>query len=513
MKNKPLAMLATTAAAMLLLSGCSGNDGSPVNSANSGNGGKGPTVSEASGAKPAGGEKVTITYWSRWPESRQAIEQTIQQFEAEYPNIHVNLPEIVSSQYTAQLQAAISSNSLPDIFANANAAPIDQLNRLGLIHNLDDVLTDGRRTQFYEGTWTEGYTTLDGSVYALPHFTPRRYAHVLYYNKDVLEKAGLTENDVPKSWEELVRASGKIRQAGSDVYPLILGIKTDWLVTGYVGQMATAIKPDVVPNDGFNLKTGQYEFDSPGYVESIEFLKKLQDDKVLHPNSLVIDYREASSLFAAGKAAFIIDGTFLSSELQQNNKFEHFGVAPLPTKDGKPSYYAFQGETKATVHVSKNTKHYEEVKLFLNYYMDHFYVNQLKLGVEGSPIIKQNETTQVDNPQFNRAQEIQDKTFILSPHPYTRNKAAVQVNTELNGKKPKETVGKIVEGYLTGQIADVKSQLAQLSAGYNQALKESIEKADRSGQRISADDYRFPNWTPFTPYTSDLYEDLPKSQP
>ncbi|MBB6735415.1 ABC transporter substrate-binding protein [Cohnella zeiphila] len=500
-------LLSSAAAISLLLTGCSSEQtGSTASGTSSG------TASGTAAADTASGSKapVTITYWSRWPESRQAIEQTIADFEKDYPNIHVDFPDIVSSQYPAQLQAAISSNSLPDIFANSNAVPIDQLNRLGLIHNLDDVLTDERKQQFYDGTWTEGYTTLDGSVYALPHFTPRRYSHMLYYNKDVLAKAGLTENDVPKSWEDLEKVGEKIRQVGSDVYPLILGIKTDWLVTGYIGQMATAIKPEVVPNDGFNLKTGQYEFDSPGYVESVEFLKKLQDEKLLHPNSLVIDYREASSLFAAGKAAFVIDGTFLSSELQQNNKFNDFGVAPLPTKDGKPSYYAFQGETKATVHVSKNTKHYEEVKLFLNYYMDHFYVNQLKLGVEGSPIVEQNKTTQVDNPQFLQAQDIQDKAFILSPHPYTRNKAAVQVNTELNGKKPKENVGQIVEGYLAGQVTDLKGQLAQLSAGYNQALKESIDKVSRSGAKISATDYQFPNWTPFEPYTSDKYAELAK---
>ncbi|MBW7456023.1 ABC transporter substrate-binding protein [Paenibacillus sepulcri] len=498
MKKTAFVILASVAAIILLLTGCASN--------NTGQSGSGASAVNDPGAK----DPVTITYWSRWPESKQAIEQTIAEFEKDYPNIHVDFPDIVSSQYTTQLQAAISSNSLPDIFANSTSVPIDQLNRLGLIHNLDDVLTEERKQQFYEGTWTEGYMTLDGGVYALPHFTPRRYSHMLYYNKDVLTQAGLTENDVPKSWEDLEKVGERIKQAGSDVYPLILGIKTDWLVTGYVGQMATAIKPEVVPNDGFNLQTGQYEFDSPGYVESIEFLKKLQDEKLLHPNSLVIDYREASSLFAAGKAAFIIDGTFLSSELQQNNKFNDFGVAPLPTKDEKPSYYAFQGETKATLHVSKNTKHYEEAKLFLNYYMDHFYVNQLKLGVEGSPIIEQNKTTQVDNPQFLQAQDIQDKAFILSPHPYTRNKAAVQVNTELNGKKPKENVGKIVEGYLTGQITDVKSQLTQLSAGYNQSLKESIQKVSQSGQKIGEQDYQFPNWTPFTPYTSDQYRNLPK---
>lgn len=493
--NKITAALLASAVAIGTLAGCSSNGSDPAPA---------DSTAQSAGNK----ETVTLKFWHRWPESQQALEQMVKEFSEQYPYIRIEMPSIASSQYGAQLQAAAASNDLPDIFANSNAVPVDQLKRLDLIRPIDDAFEGGKKDEFYEGTWTEGFTTLDGSIYALPHFTPRRYAHVLYYNKNVLAKAGLTEQDVPKSWEELQAVGGKIRQSANDVYPLILGIKTDWLATGYIGQMATAIKPEVVPNDGFNLKTGQYEFDSPGYVETIEYLKKLQDDKVLHPNSLVIDYREASSLFAGGKAAFVIDGTFLSSELQQNNKFNEFGVAPLPTKNGNPQYYAFQGETKATIHVSKNTKHYEEIKLFLKFYMDRYYVKQLEMGIEGSPIVEHNQSVKVANPQFVQAQAIQNQTFILSPHPYTRNPAAVQVNTELNGRKPKETVGKILEGYLAGQIKDVKAELAKLSTGYNKGLQESLDKVKQSGGKIDAGDYRFPNWTPFTPYSTDKYKEL-----
>jgi len=485
----------------LLLSGCAATDKGTVAE----NGGSESKAGNTDGNK----EQVTLTFWHRWPESQPVFDRAIKEFEEKYPHIKIDLPSIASQQYQAQIQAAISGNDLPDIFANHSSVPLDQLHQLDLIRELEDVFTERKKEEFYEGTWTDGYTTMDGKVYAIPHFTPRRFAHVMFYNKDVLENAGLTEQDVPKTWDELIAVGQKIREnSPDDVYPLILGVKTDWLMTGFIGQMATAISPEVIPNSGFNLKTGQYEFNSAGYVETIEFIKKLQDEKILHPNSLVINYREASSLFAGGKAAFVIDGTFLTSELKLNNKFENFGVAPLPTKDGKPQYYAFQGETKASVHVNKNTKHYEEVKLFLNFYMDRIYELQLQMGVEGSPIIEQNENTKVDDPQFLKAQQIQDETFILSPQPYTRNPAAIRVNTELNGRKPKETVGKILEGYLAGQFSDLKSMLTQYTDNYNKAMQESIAKVQSSGAAISQSDYQFPNWIPFTPYTKEKYDEL-----
>lgn len=497
MKHRKGSLLWMLMSLVTLLAAC----GTPEPSAG---GDSGPAVkADKDGKKP-----VTIRLWYRWPESEEAMKQTIQEFREQYPHITVDMPAVASQQYQAQLQAAISGNDLPDIIANHNSAPLDQLQQLGLVRDLEDLITPEKRKEFYEGTWTEGFTTMGGKVYAVPHFTPRRYAHVMYYNLDVLQKAGLTEKDVPKTWDEMIAVGEKIKQIGGDVYPLILGVKTDWLMTGMIAQMATAISPDVIPNDQFNLKKGEYEYHSPGIAETYKFIKKLQDDKILHPNSLVIQYREASSLFAGGKAAFVIDGTFLSSELQMNNKFNNFGVAPLPTKDGKPQYYAFQGETKASMYVKKDTKHYEEVKLFLQFVMDKFYPKLLEQGVEGSPIIAHNESVKVNNPQFMQAQEIQDKAFILAPHPYTRNISAISVFTEFNGKKPKENLGKILEGYLAGQVKDIDARLAQLSDDANKAFQEAIKKVNGSGKSISPDTYKFPNWTPFEPYASGKYQEL-----
>jgi ABC-type glycerol-3-phosphate transport system substrate-binding protein len=491
--------LLSIVAVSALMSGCSGS-----------------STPQAGDNQVKDGEKkpVTIKFWHRWPESQPVFEKAIQEFKQKYPYITVDMPAIASQQYTAQLQAAVASNDLPDIFSNQAAVPTDQLQQLGLIRDMEDLFPQKKKDEFYEGTWTEGFTTIGGKVYALPHFTPRRYAHVMYYNLDVLKKAGLSESDVPKSWDDLVAVGKKIKEKSPDVSPLILGVKTDWLMEGMIGQMATAIYPEALPNNGinagFNYKKGEYENSSAGIVETMKYIKQLQDDKILHPNSLVIDYREASTLFAGGKAAFVIDGTFLTSELQQNNKFNNFGVAPLPTKGGKQQYYAFQGETKASVHVSKNTKNYEEVKLFLQFYMDRIYAMELEMGVEGSPIIAQNKNTKVDNVQFMQAQKIQDETFILSPHPYTRNQSAVKVNTELNGKKPKENAGKILEGYLAGQIKDVEATLKKLSSDYNLALTESIKKVQGSGAKVSIDDYKFPNWTPLQPYSKNKYDELGK---
>lgn len=246
-----------------IMSGCSGSDTPQA--------GNGQAVDN--GKKP-----VTIKFWHRWPESQPVFEKAIKEFKEKYPYITVDMPTIASQQYTAQLQAAVASNDLPDIFSNQAAVPTDQLYQLGLIRDLEDLFPQKKKDEFYEGTWAEGFTTMGGKVYAMPHFTPRRYAHVMYYNLDVLKKAGLSESDVPKSWDDLVAVGKKIKEQSPDVYPLILGVKTDWLMSGMIGQMASAISPEILPNDGvnsgFNYKKGEYEHYSAGVVETMKYIKQ-----------------------------------------------------------------------------------------------------------------------------------------------------------------------------------------------------------------------------------------------
>jgi raffinose/stachyose/melibiose transport system substrate-binding protein len=490
MKANPKRLVATISFLVmmlgLLLTGCSD---SPTNS-----------KSESDDGSSATEDQVTLEFWYRWPESQKAVEETIAAFEKENPNIKIQMQTSSGNQYTAQLQTAITGGDLPDIFPGSGAVPMHQLHSLGILHPLDDIIGD-RRDEFYEGTWTEGFTTMDGKIYTLPHFTPRRFATVMYYNKDVFEKAGLTEDDVPKSWSELTEISETIyEKTNGESYGLIIGLKTNWLMERLVSTMSSAIKPEVVPNDGFNLQTGQYEFNSPGVVQTMEFLKQLQDEKQLHPNSLVIDYREASTMFAGGKAAFVIDGTFLSAELQNKNNFQNFGVAPLPTKDGAPQYWAFQGETSAPIHVNKNTEHYEEVKLFLNFFMDDFYKRLVEQGIESSPIVEHNETIEVDNEGFTQGQSVQDDTFILTPHPYSENINTINVATEMAGKEPKEDLGILLEGYLAGQIPDIETALTEVTNGYNEAFENALKKIQSDGAEVDKEDYTFPDWTPLEPY-------------
>jgi len=450
----------------------------------------------------SGQDKVTLEVWGRWEEATSQINETIAEFQQEYPNITVKYTNVPAAQYVAQVQAAISGNTLPDIFGYNPALPTTQLSKLGVIRPINDVLTDDEKKEYYDGTWSQGYTQVNGDTYGFPLFNPMRPSMVMYYNKAALKEAGLSEADIPKTWDDLYEFSKKVKEnTGGKIYGLVVGVKTQSFLSGVIAQMATAITPEVSPADGFNYRTGKYEFNAPGIVQGLELFKKLQDEKLLHPNSLVMSYREGTSMMENGQAVLTMDGSFLGSQLNKEN-LANYGAAPLPTLDGKPQYAAFQGESRVSLFVSKSTKHYEEAKLFLHFLKEHLYPKLVRDGIEYSPIPSVNRETKVENSIAEQALKIQSETFVLIPRPFEKNPETLKVVLETSGKMPKKTLSDITEGYLTGQIKDIRQELTQLTDDSNKVFEEAIKKVQSTGGKVDQSDYVFGDWKPFTPYNS-----------
>lgn len=171
-------------------------------------------------AKPAG-EKVEITF-SAWgaPEELAVWKQIVADFEAENPNIQVNVEVSDWSAYWDKLKTQLAANTPPDVFAMDAPLFLDYQSR-GVLLNLQpyidknpDMLKD-----VYPQT-LEAYKTPDG-YYGLPRDFQ---TIVLFYNKDMFDKADVKYPTADWTWEDLRKASreltkdtngdGKIEQYG-----------------------------------------------------------------------------------------------------------------------------------------------------------------------------------------------------------------------------------------------------------------------------------------------------------
>lgn len=307
--------------------------------------------------------EVTLSFWNRFPEVRDQLKDLIKVFEDENPKINIEMQYTPASTYSQQYKTAISNDELPDLFTTGGAS-LEKLVKLDKVHKLGEVFSKDFLKELEPGVWVEGKSTLNQNKYVFPLYSVNHSGIVLFYNKDVLEKLGFDKGDVPKSWEELIDIGKKIyEKSDGKVYGLIES-KEDWVYGGIIRAMSRAITPEVV--NAINYKTGLPSYDHKGYVETIKYLKELLDEKVMAPRSLEVSKDQADALFADGQSAFYIQGPSKSSVFVKQYDFKDWGIAKVPTKEGKDTY-RITAESVNGIMANNNTKHWKEVKTFLKY--------------------------------------------------------------------------------------------------------------------------------------------------
>ena len=181
----------------LLLQACggSGKDGKPSEPAASQ-----PAASASASPAPgasASGENVTLKVWGDLG-NQAVLEEPFKKinaaFEAKNPNIKL---EYDFAQNDQSLNVALQANELPDLFwvQGDKTSKMSEMVKNGFLREL--TLYNMDLSRFSESE--KAYCTVDGKLYcSLPSFFD---TNVVYYNKDIYEKNGLS---VPTNWDEFV---------------------------------------------------------------------------------------------------------------------------------------------------------------------------------------------------------------------------------------------------------------------------------------------------------------------
>ena len=139
--------------------------------------------------------KTTLTIWVTWGREQTQILTSLvrDSFETKFPNVHVNI-QIVG----ATLVQAILSGRGPDVFiGHARTEPVNYGMRGALLplnemDGYDEVIS-----RFQKGA-VDPYI-LNGKTYGIPD---TQSFSIMFYRTDTFESLGLTEKDVPKTWDE-----------------------------------------------------------------------------------------------------------------------------------------------------------------------------------------------------------------------------------------------------------------------------------------------------------------------
>ena len=129
----------------------------------------------------------------------------IAKFNEAYPNIKIKFDPTNPPDYNATLRTQLEGGTGPDLFYLRSFATSRQLFEEGFIEPLADL--PGLKENFSEaslGPWSAA----DGAPYGVPMIA---VSHGIYYNKDLFKQLGI---EVPTTWEELLAAAQKIKDAG-----------------------------------------------------------------------------------------------------------------------------------------------------------------------------------------------------------------------------------------------------------------------------------------------------------
>jgi multiple sugar transport system substrate-binding protein len=224
----------------------------------------------------------------------------------------------------------------------------------GLLTNMSDLLAaDGFDKSIFASTWD-----VNGSIYAVPVVN---YAYPLFYNKDIIEKAGITE--LPKTWSEFKEVCQKIKDAGFYSFALNLDAASPSGIQNVYMGFAWA--------SGINFKTADGGINILGNEDLktfAEYYKELYEAGYIYPGMASLREADMTSKFASGEIAFIVNSAAAISAWNKDYPDLKLGAAAIPVKNG---YAGKSGNCVASwaVGITENSGHKAEALKFLEYLM------------------------------------------------------------------------------------------------------------------------------------------------
>lgn len=273
-----------------------------------------PEIDPALGPPAEAGLKDEIAF-GIWDKAQEpAMLQIIEAFNQHYPDISVSISTTAFGPYFERLRIQATGDDLPDVFW-INGPNFELYASYGMLQDLTEL--EGFDTANYPPNLVELYS-YEGAPYAIPKDFD---TIALWYNRDLLQRAGVDEPAGSWSWEEYRDASEAVTRA--------LGDQQVWGNPGGVANQAL-IYPLILQAGGFIISDDRTTsgYDSPGAFEAFHFLDGMIRDGIA-PDVRYTTENPPKDLFNNGRAALYLSGNWEAALLQESPVREHLGVAPI----------------------------------------------------------------------------------------------------------------------------------------------------------------------------------------
>ena len=295
------------------------------------------------------GPKVSLTYLHGFTgPDRPVMENLIKSFNASHPNIEVRAQAQPWGTTWQQLPSLVASGRSPDVVV-INEDQITGFVARGAVSPLTpaELKTAGiDQSRFYGPLFkTADY---QGKSYGVPISS---VAYVMFYNKDLMKKAGLDPNSPPRTRDEFLKAAQACTMDKSGKKPGQAGFDPKnldtWGVSLYNNWVGSRLAYASILQNGGSLvdKNDNAAFNTPQAMSAVQFLVDLVGKyNVARPNST----EEAElAAFSQGKVCMFPSGQWYNDRFESQKM--NYGVAFVPQLGGSKQDAAWGGSSHLTL--------------------------------------------------------------------------------------------------------------------------------------------------------------------
>jgi multiple sugar transport system substrate-binding protein len=375
-------------------------------------------------------------------------------FMRDNPDIQVRVQVIPSEGYNERVFTSIGGGNAPDIF-NSGDVVIPSIVQRNVAQDLNTLIEQENYdlTEFYPEV-IEGLTFQDQLV----GLTDNWDTQVMYYNRDLFERAGVPEPTADWTWDDVVSAAEQITtgSGGSKTYGLLY---ETWFAP--LHDQVYSFGGEVFSEDGTSC-----ELDQPESVAALQsIVDVMQAGLAPQPQVFEQEGQDPFSIFAAGRAGMWIgSGRWSAFDLQGVEELD-WAIAPRPNGPNTPRSNFFHLAMYAITSQSNDAESSWE---FLKYMVSEEGVEAAFESMQGIPARQ----SLAEDPKITETEIVREHDAF---EPFVESLPTVRPAPFLaNFFEVDDTIGNGLDPVWRGE-ADVESTVATVCERVDQLLQEALE--------------------------------------
>lgn len=275
------------------------------------------------------------------------------EFEAANPGITVTLVSGPYSTTKDQIVVGAASGTLSDV-VGLDGAWVNGLTKQGAITDMAPLMAANN----YDSSQVAAIIEVDGKSVMFPVAS---FVYPIFVNMDIAKAAGV--DTMPTNRSEFAAAAAKMTDADNNQYGWVLplSMQTPWGVQNDVMSWLWASGESM-------MKDGKPNLTSAPVVETLEYIKSLNDAGVVAPGIFAKKEQDKVEEFVNGRVGMMVDSLAHINLIRERNPDLNFDITALPAVDG---YDGERGLPYASwgIGIAENSEHKEEAWKLVSFLM------------------------------------------------------------------------------------------------------------------------------------------------